>query len=126
MSTRAVVKIINGRKSLELYHHCDGYPEGLGCFLLKEMKKVQDEENYNYKCPEIYLRKWINEFNFKITLYNHCDIEYYYEFDIKNKKVTCKSVNNWGSKMEVYESFDMEDFYKKNKDKDVLMYYEEE
>ena len=43
MSTRAVVKIINGKKSMELYHHCDGYPEGLGCFLLKEMKKVQDE-----------------------------------------------------------------------------------
>lgn len=30
MSTRATIKITERNESFRVYHHCDGYPEGIG------------------------------------------------------------------------------------------------
>ena len=65
----------------------------------------------------------LKEFDFEPTLHNHCDIEYYYEFDIAKHTVLCKSVSNWGKKMEVYEKFYMKE-YAKNGGKDIHLYEE--
>ena len=42
MSTRCQVKVISRGKEVMLYHHCDGYPEGVGYCLLKLLKKNED------------------------------------------------------------------------------------
>lgn len=36
MSTRATIKIVKkGKDDLWMYHHSDGYPDGVGCELLE-------------------------------------------------------------------------------------------
>ena len=102
MSTRCQVKVICNGKDLMLYHHCDGYPEGVGYCLLKILKK------YGNGCRASDLvMKMINRGDFEITFGNHCDIEYYYELDFDKVKVNCMAVNNWGDTMEIEEHIDL-------------------
>lgn len=112
MSTRSQIKVIANGKDLMLYHHCDGYPEGVGYCLLKILKK------YDNGCRASDLvMKMINKGDFEITFGNHCDIEYYYELDFDKKQVNCMSVNNWGDKMEILEHITL--IY--NEEKDVMV-----
>lgn len=102
MSTRCQVKVIANGKELMLYHHCDGYPEGVGYCLLKILKK------YGNGCwASNLVMKMINRGNFEITFGNHCDIEYYYELNFDKLQVNCMEVNNWEDKMEILRHIDL-------------------
>ena len=111
MSTRSVVKVINNGKSIELYHHCDGYPEGVGYCLLKIMEEYKTDE---YSDINSLVMKMITKGNFEVTFYNHCDIEYFYELNFDKKQVNCMAVNNWNKTMEILEHIDL--VYDKEKD----------
>ena len=98
MSTRCQVRVIANGKNVMLYHHWDGYPEGVGYCLLKILKKAE-----NKRWADEFVNKMITKGNFEITFGNHCDIEYYYELDFDKQQVNCMAVNNWGNKMEILE-----------------------
>lgn len=113
MSTRCQVKVITMKDDLMLYHHCDGYPEGVGYCLLKLMDRFEDTKGF-WSADDI-VNDMIKKGYFEITFGNHSDIEYLYEMDFLAREVRCYAVNNWNSTMEIEERIPL----KYNKDKDV-------
>lgn len=93
MSTRCVVEIKNGSKKVTLYHHHDGYLEGVGYDLLKRFwldekgnfKDVKD--NYQLSYLENVVNNLIKDKDDEYEFTNgiHTDIEYMYRIDIKTK-----------------------------------------
>lgn len=108
MSTRCQVKIIQDDSEILLYHHCDGYPEGVGFCLLKLIDKYK-----NWWASEL-ATKMVREGNFEVSLDYHLDIEYLYEMDLDRGVVTCKAVDNWEGDMKVLETIPL--VYDKDKD----------
>jgi hypothetical protein len=105
MSTRAnivIKKTTNNDKVkyYQLYHHCDGYFEGVGCDLQNIMNKVMEESADNRKdilSSPLSLAVHISEYDesFEIEgehLNLHGDIEYLYVIDINAQTITCYSV----------------------------------
>lgn len=101
MSTRSQVKVIFKGKEVILYHHCDGYPEGVGFCLLKIMDKFKKTND------RMIINDMVKKGDFEITFGNHCDIEYYYELNFDKLQVNCMEVNNWGDKMEILRHIDL-------------------
>lgn len=96
MSTRTVVKILNGKQCCYLYHHHDGYFEGVGFLLAKIMEKY--EKDFHHSLNELIKVLLMNS-SFELTFLNHLDIEYYYEADFVKHTVTGWKVNNWEGPM---------------------------
>lgn len=111
MSTRSQIEVISNGKSVMLYHHCDGYPEGVGYCLLKLMEEYK---NSKYKDEDGIVRRMIRNGMFEVTFWNHNDIEYFYQMDFDKEQVNCMMVNNWGDKMEIEEHIQL--VYDKEKD----------
>ena len=84
----------------KLYHHHDGYPEGVGAFLLQEVLPQLENSN-NVSCDTIanFLIKHKDDDEFECTVYNHVDIEYRYIIDIPKKEIRCLEghYSNWNS-----------------------------
>ena len=84
----------------KLYHHHDGYPEGVGAFLIKEVLPKLEKSN-NISCDDIsnFLIKHEEDNEFECTAYNHVDIEYRYVIDIPKKEIKCLKghYSNWDS-----------------------------
>lgn len=112
MSTRSQVKVIARGKEVMLYHHCDGYPEGVGFCLLKILKK-----NHNGWREDELVSRMVRKGNFEITFGKHCDIEYYYELNFDKEQVICMEVNNWGDTMEIIKHIDLQ--YDEEKDVNI-------
>lgn len=104
MSTRSQIKVIKNDKEVMLYHHCDGYPEGVGFCLLKILEMVK---NKKYLGASSVVNSMITKGNFEITFGNHLDIEYYYELNFDEEKVICREVNNWEGEMEVLKEIEL-------------------
>ena len=97
MSTRSeiIIKenlIYDNKKykfEIKLYHHHDGYPEGVGRFLIEEV--LPQLQKSNPSCEEIanFLIKHPKDDEFEVTIRNHVDIEYRYVIDISKKEIKC-------------------------------------
>lgn len=111
MSTRCQIEVISGGKHVMLYHHCDGYPEGVGYCLLKLMEEYK---NSKYKDEDGIVRRMIRNGMFEVTFWNHSDIEYFYQMDFDKEQVNCMMVNNWGDEMVIEERIQL--VYDKEKD----------
>ena len=90
MSTRCVIRIKRGQVgSVDLYHHCDGYPDGVGVQLLGTIERWFDGRPGNNTMDSEILAnrlvknedKELNDDSYEITLAKHCDLEYFYEID---------------------------------------------
>lgn len=46
MSTRAHIRVMDSSGIIMLYHHCDGYPEGIGRDLKSVLDKICDDPEY--------------------------------------------------------------------------------
>lgn len=93
MSTRSTITIKGNYATLKLYHHCDGYPEGVGFDLMNRFyKKFQNEiyPDFNDVCNNLV--KDTND-EYEITEYNHVDREYEYEIDTEAKTIRCWKVD---------------------------------
>lgn len=89
MSTRSEVKIIGEYQTIRLYHHHDGYPEGVGFDLMNRFyDKMQDWRNFEFDSVVNQLVKDAND-EYEVTQYNHTDREYEYEINIPNKTIKC-------------------------------------
>lgn len=107
MSTRCNIILKDDEHQVILYHHCDGYPEGVGSFLYR---KVNDNLKKGRFCfaEDIanYLLKDEEDNSYELTSGIHGDIEYLYEIDTHNKTLKCWKYDGWNGKKvkEIYLS----------------------
>ena len=90
MSTRATIKIVKkGKDDVWMYHHCDGYPDGVGSELLDFLSHIGDE-NWNQK----YISKTLNDedSSYEFTSGQHGDEDYAYLIDCDDHTLKCYSV----------------------------------
>ena len=80
----------NYKKEIKLYHHFDGYPSGVGRFLMENIYPMLVSSN-DMDCNRIAnaLVKSKEDETYEITVYNHVDIEYRYIIDIPAKQIHC-------------------------------------
>lgn len=126
MGTRSVIRIQeaweneNGKKKAikhDIYHHYDGYIEGVGftlldMFLNKDTKKLDIRADIDFVANFLIKDKKNIDNTFEITAYNHVDIEYFYLIDVNNKTVEAWHVNNWSGRMKKYKHYTHEDIVK--------------
>lgn len=93
MSTRSEIKIIGEFASIKLYHHHDGYPEGVGFDLMNRFWKIRDDyQLWEFNEIANALVKDTKD-EYEITEYNHTDREYEYEININEKTIRCWKVD---------------------------------
>lgn len=88
MSTRAHIRIIDGKEQIQLYHHFDGYPEGVGA----DLKEFLEKKNiWNGEIIANELIKSKEDDGYEVTTCLHGDEEYIYVIDCKAKSLKCYS-----------------------------------
>lgn len=98
MSTRSEILVKCSFGSCKLYHHHDGYIEGVGFDLFKRFFSKENEgfNKKNYAGNPMYpdVDDVVNELvkdekdEYEVTLYIHSDIEYFYELDCDKGTLT--------------------------------------
>lgn len=91
MSTRASILIKdNSESSVRLYHHHDGYPEGVGMDLVERLNKT-----FEYYGWEQFANRLVKDSKdeYELTSDIHGDEEYLYEVDVIARTVVCKKRN---------------------------------
>lgn len=105
MSTRCNIIVKENETTYQYYHHCDGYPSGVGA----ELNKVFAQEFRNRKGDEVILANDVMtklatenaDYEFEDCYYHpHGDIEYLYEIvqNADSIKMTCyeyDEINDW-------------------------------
>lgn len=103
MSTRAHVRIIEGNESICLYHHHDGYPEGVGATLVREiLPKLERRKKVPYSIDANDLANHlikIQDDEYELTPCLHGDEEYVYVIDVDNYSLKCFE-SGWDMKFE--------------------------
>lgn len=93
MSTRAHIEVRQGKKKNYIYHHCDGYPSGVGMELKDELEK----KHFFDKDKQFGIRKTTNmicniDSQYRVDSGFHGDEDYYYVVDCDNRTLTCYDV----------------------------------
>ena len=126
MGTRSVVRIQEAwenenckKKAIkhDIYHHYDGYIEGVGftlldMFLNKDTKKLDIRADIDFVANFLIKDKKNIDNTFEITAYNHVDIEYFYLIDVNTKTVEAWHVNNWSGRMKKYKHYTHDEIVK--------------
>jgi len=86
MSTRSEIEIRNGDYVLHLYHHCDGYFEGVGKELVDILNNTK-KKNGEWPAAVDYAVEVLKDNQYEITMCPHWDIEYYYVVDFNKKTI---------------------------------------
>ena len=93
MSTRSVIRLKQFDRVIDIYHHYDGYPTGVGFDLLAEIDNWFEHRPEDYKADADEFathlvknneatRKLKREDNgYILTVFQHWDAEYLYEID---------------------------------------------
>lgn len=101
MSTRCNIIIKWRRDKITLYHHHDGYPEGVG----RDLKFYLSKERYwndEYIAEALVKNKaGLRDDEYKPSMGLHGDIEYVYEIDCRKKSLTCWEVD-WDAPKKTY------------------------
>lgn len=109
MSTRTNIVIKRGNELVQLYHHADGYPSGVGKDLQDGFALMKSEINGNdmlcaLKSPMVFWLCLKNFIRYSNTyeddgrsLQLHGDIEYVYVIDLCDKSITCYEYDSWKS-----------------------------
>lgn len=92
MSTRATILIKSEKenKRVSIYHHCDGYPEGVGEFL-KNILSSLGRDWYVYNIANKLLKNQRDKY-YELTCGQHGDEEYAYLIDVDKRELKCYSV----------------------------------
>ena len=97
MSTRSEIVIketYNWNESkhtnqIKLYHHFDGYPEGVGKFLIENVLPLIQKGNPSIPYIANFLIKSTKDDGYEVTLGKHVDIEYFYEINLSKRSIQC-------------------------------------
>ena len=98
MSTRAHIRIYDSDGCIQLYHHCDGYPEGIGRDLKSICEKIFDDPEYGTR-DLIQNKLGLNDDSYAPAICMHGDEEYVYVIDCRDKTVKCFT-HNWDESFE--------------------------
>lgn len=93
MSTRSHIEVCKGNKKKYIYHHCDGYPSGVGM----ELKEALEDNHFFDKDKQFGIIKTTNmicniDSQYRVDEGFHGDEEYYYVVDCDNRTLTCYEV----------------------------------
>lgn len=88
MSTRAAIIIKDSRNFHNVYHHCDGYPEGVG----KELEEVFIDCDANTTANDALVNILDFSSEYERTSCIHSDEEYIYVVDMDSRTISCYSV----------------------------------
>lgn len=92
MSTRCNIIIKDSRNKVVLYHHHDGYPQGIG----QDLKEYLTGFRYWYGSTIANgLIKRTDCVNYEISFGVHDDIEYLYVIDCNKKTLKCYERKDW-------------------------------
>lgn len=96
MATRSVVIVKDNDKENWIYHHWDGYPEGVGFDLVKRSKKFKSYEDKWY--GDDITNKLVKDTNdsYEITNGYHTDIDFLYVIDCQEEKIKCFRITKYG------------------------------
>lgn len=91
MSTRCTILIKNEseKEEVRLYHHHDGYPEGVGENLKKYLSNIKYWDVYSIANELI---KSNEDDEYELTPCQHGDEEYAYLIDCKHRQLKCYKV----------------------------------
>lgn len=90
MSTRATIKIVRkGRKPVWMYHHCDGYPDGVGVDLL-DLLSYYDNKKWLPNDLSDYINQ--NDYDYEFTEGQHGDEDYGYLIDCDKHTLKCYEI----------------------------------
>lgn len=95
MSTRCDIIITDNRhRVIKLFHRQDGYPQGVGKFLLEEVieKRLNKCGYYTVNDVANFLVKNKEDEDYMITVGEHPDIEYRYYINVDTKGIKCQKV----------------------------------
>ena len=95
MSTRATILIREKNEpDVHIYHHCDGYPEGVGSDLKHYLSSLKHYEWIaNDIATALIKGSAVKDDNgYELTSCQHGDEEYAYLIDCDNKTLTCYSI----------------------------------
>lgn len=94
MSTRCNIIVKDRYDRFWLYHHHDGYPEGVGEDLKKRMTKVFNEWSGNRLYSEDIVNMLVKDGDdeYEITTSEHGDIEYLYTIDLEKRTLSYQAV----------------------------------
>lgn len=116
MSTRCNILVKEkGYRDIILYHHHDGYPEGVGADLLERFAELFSKKEY-FIFAIVLANKLImdREDEYEVTNCIHGDIEYLYTIDCSKREISYKQVFlNWNG-TEVNQTFGKKCFLIKN------------
>ena len=88
MSTRAHIRIMDSSGVIMLYHHCDGYPDGIGTDLKSVLDKICDDPEYG--CRDLIQNKLgLNDKTYAPATCIHGDEEYVYVIDCRDRTIKC-------------------------------------
>lgn len=93
MSTRSHIEVREGKEKNYIYHHCDGYPSGVGM----ELKDALEDNHFFDKDEQFDIVKVTDMICDIDPQYEpdegfHGDEEYYYVVDCDNRTLTCYEV----------------------------------
>ena len=95
MSTRCII-IIRDRKPngnvIKLFHRLDGYPKGVGKFLMDNVLPEINKPSFGVNEVANYLIKNKEDEDFLVTAKQHPDIEYRYFIFVDTKEIKCQQV----------------------------------
>ena len=119
MGTRSVIRIKRAELgSMDIYHHWDGYPEGVGFKLLNAIENYFDGatsakvfESEQFANMLVKNTAGLDDNGFDVTLWKHGDIEYFYEIDFGkrdelNKEDALKAVKCWSVRFDFDGEYD--------------------
>ena len=117
MSTRSIVRVRNIYGEVKIYHHCDGYPEGVGFDLMDRF--ADSFENFKKLDMKATVANVANELvkdsgdSYEITISNHVDIEYEYIIDCDLCKILCFEIRkDWDTGLTMErKKIDLEKLY---------------
>ena len=99
MSTRCNIVVKDKNNTFYVYHHCDGYPEGVGSFLYRKVNDNLYKGRFCFAEDVVnYLLKDEEDNSYELTSGIHGDIEYLYEIDTHNKTLKCWKYDGWNGK----------------------------
>lgn len=94
MSTRATILVKSEKfnESVSIYHHCDGYPEGVGETLKSVLSSLNWHFNYDVFDIANKILKLKSDTSFELTSGQHGDEEYAYLINVDEQVMKCYAV----------------------------------
>ena len=93
MSTRCDIILTDKQhRVIRLFHRQDGYPKGVGKFLMDKVLPELDKPNFKINEVANFLVKNKEDEDFLITAGEHPDIEYRYYINVDTKEIKCQQV----------------------------------